>query len=265
MDLNFADQYKDYPTVELLKILKRPGDYQPEAIDAARLILESREVVAGDEREAEDALLRLGQQRKEQVDTYKEKVADFLQPVLQPGNEVEPAKWLNILLFFIALDFIYTLYQDVIRLINFVAVVAACHRYGVGLRSGGRSYGFGDCIGHEMDAGSLLALLGLAYFPWVFYLLLKRRRWGWILLFASSLFSFISALGQCYIFFEFRRMYHGSLPALLSTVLISAAFVYFLWRDDIVTFFGVTAKTKKETLAISISGSLLLIVAVFSL
>ena len=72
-------------------------------------------------------------------------------------------------------------------------------------------------------------------------------------------------LGQSYFFFKYRWVHHGSITNFLSALLISAAFVYFLWRNDISAFFGVTAKTKKETLAISISGSLLMIVAAGSL
>ena len=42
MNFDFYHQYKDYPNTELLKIIKRPDDYQPAAVAIATKILGER-------------------------------------------------------------------------------------------------------------------------------------------------------------------------------------------------------------------------------
>jgi zinc transporter ZupT len=95
--------------------------------------------------------------------------------------------------------------------------------------------------------------------PVIFFLLFKRRRWGWILLFADNLFSFITGIIGSYFFFKFQSIHHTSIISFLLPILIKGAFLFFLWQNSIADFFGVNYETKKKTFAIVTIGTLLFI------
>lgn len=227
MNFKFHDQYKDYSNIELLKIVRRPNDYQTAAVDAATLILKEREISQTDIQQIDTYFGELDTKAKlktDKINSYKDKATDFLEPVLNPSADVKPAKWLNIFLVFIALDYLWTFY-------NSIKAFAL----------------FSNCYGCTFDITMALSLVSLVYVPVVFYLLYKRKRWGWILLFADNLFTFIARLSQSYLFFKFQEIHRGDTSAFIISILIKAAFVFFLWRVTISDFFGVTHKTKKDT------------------
>src|SRR6185295_2461365 len=108
MNVDFYQEYKDYSNIDLLKITKRPDDYQPAAVQAATEVLSER-VVTPDEiefvnqyyQEIEDDT----KVRKEKIDAYKNKATSFFEPVINPSENVEPDKWVDILLLVIALQY----------------------------------------------------------------------------------------------------------------------------------------------------------------
>lgn len=106
MSFNFQDQYKDYSNIELLKFVRQPTEYQTEAVDAATSILKERAISETDKQQVDTYFNKIEAKAKlksDKLNSYKEKAADFLQPIIKPGPEVKPAKWLNILLLFIGL------------------------------------------------------------------------------------------------------------------------------------------------------------------
>src|SRR5271154_2142960 len=105
MEINFYEQFRDYSNIELLKILKRPLEYQTAAIDAASEILSERQVSDEEHRATEDYFAGRDEQlrlKREKTESIKNNVADFLEPIIQPGPHVEPGKWINLFLVFMA-------------------------------------------------------------------------------------------------------------------------------------------------------------------
>src|SRR5687768_3427403 len=105
MVFNFSDKYKDYSNIELLKIIRRPDDYQPAAIEAAGLILKHRQITEEEKNFVEEFYKAISEKKavsKARIDFYKDKSLDFLEPVLHPGKPVSAVKWLNILLLVIS-------------------------------------------------------------------------------------------------------------------------------------------------------------------
>jgi hypothetical protein len=92
----------------------------------------------------------------------------------------------------------------------------------------------------------ILLNVNLIYIPLILYLLYKKKRWGWILLFADNLIALILSLGESYFFFKYQAFHHGSTTSFLFFILVRAAFVFFLWRKPIADFFGVADKIKKD-------------------
>lgn len=231
MNFDFHDKYKDYSNLDLLKILRRPSEYQIAAVDAAKHILNKRNISQEDIEQVDayfneiDTIAKL---KTDIINAYKDKANDFLEPILNPSADVKPVKWLNILLVFIGLDYIWTFYNSIKAF-----------------------FLFSNCSGCTFDITMVLTLVSLIYVPVVFYLLYKRKRWGWILLFADNLFTFIARLSQSYIFFKYQEFHRGDTSTFILSILIKAAFVFFLCRVSISNFFSVTHKTKKDTVIVT--------------
>jgi hypothetical protein len=239
MNFDFYQLYKDYSNTELLKIVKRPTNHQPVAVAIATQILNERQVTT-DEVQLVDQHFRdidaTEKAKKEKIDDLKGKVTDFFEPVLLPAEKVEPNKWVKILLFVIAIQYAWSLFEIAKRLTGFL-----------------------QCDNCSFDITLFAEFLTLLYVPLICFLLFKRRRWGWILLFAENFFSVISRVSQSYIFFNYQSIHHGNTTSFLLPILIKSAFVFFLWRDSIANHFGINAETKKKTALITTIGSLLFI------
>lgn len=239
MGFDFYQQFKSYSTIELLKIIKRPSDYQPDAVAIATEILSQRQITPDEILFVDNYYLDIENDRKadkEKIEAYKNKATDFLQPILHPTEKIEPYKWLNIFLLVIAVQYAWDLFKTAKRLIVFL-----------------------QCEYCRLDTIFWITQLTLIYVPVIFYLLYKRKRWGWILLFADNLFTLLSGISQSYIFFKYQSIHHGDTTSFLFPIFIRAAFALFLWRDSIATHFGVSNDTKKKTAIITTIITLFLI------
>lgn len=245
MDFDFHQQYKDYANIDLLKIVRQPANYQSAAVTAAEEIIRGRQVSAEEISMVDQYFLDIdnsGKVKQEKIDGMKNKVTDFLDPVLHPSENVEPNKWVNILLLVIGLQYAWTVFNTAGRVIRFF-----------------------QCSNCHFDVIIILELLLLLYVPLIFFLLLKRRRWGWILLFADNLFTLLVGISQSYIFFRYQSIHQGDTTSFLLPILIRAAFLPFLWRDSIANHFGVNHETKKNTAIITAAGTLLFILITYLL
>ncbi len=232
MKFDFYNQYKDYSNSDLLKIIKRPNDYQTEAVDAATQIVKDRQVSEMEISEVEKYYTdidKTGQFKKEKISSYKEKATDFFEPILQPGTEVKPGKWINILLLVIGLQYLWSFYNTVTYFIAFL-----------------------QCNNCHFDFSVFFQFISLVYVPVVFFLLVKQKRWGWILLFADNLFGLVSRISRSYIFFKYHEFYHGDTSSFLIQILLKALFVFFLWKPSVSDFFGVTKSNKERTAVITL-------------
>lgn len=230
MDFNFNELYRDYSSIDLLKIIKRPSDYQPTAVEAAKKILGSRVVTQSEIEAAGQYFIDLENKTKAKtgkVDEYRDKAAGLLEPIVNPGTEINPVKWLNILLLVIGLQYAWTFYES-IRDFIFLLNCSYC--------------GF--------DLAYLLTAVNLVYIPFIFYLLLKRKRWGWILLFGDNLLALILKLIQLFMFFGDGWFGVDAPGIFLFIICLKFLFVIFLWREDIAALFNITSAAKKQTVII---------------
>lgn len=243
MNYDFYQLYKGYSNIELLKIVKRAADYQPNAVAIATQVLGERQVSLEEIQFVEQYFNNIDNStkaKKEKLNALKGKAADFFEPVLYPNQKVEPNKWLNILLLAISIQYTWLLFTIAKRLISLL-----------------------NCDYCSLDITFFAELLTLLYVPLIFFLLFKKKRWGWILLFADNLFTLISQLSQSYIFFKYQSIHHDNTISFLSSILIKSAFVFFLWRTPIAKHFGITYKTKKKTVFITITGTLFFIFIIY--
>lgn len=263
MNFDFHDKFKDYSNIELLKIVRQPTEYQVAAVDAATKTLSARDVTQSDLEQVEKYFDEINTETKRKTDKinfYKEKTTDFFEPVLNPTAEVKPEKWLNILLLVIGLQYLWTLYINISDLIRFLKYVIDCKSYG--FDSNTETVSYWTCFSSRFNPLIFFQILTFIYVPIIFYFLFKRKRWGWILLFADTLFGLISIVSQSYIFFKYQQYHHGDTFSFFTQIIIKGLFVFFLWRNYISDFFNVTKEVKKKTAIITTIVTVLFILSI---
>ena len=263
MNFDFYDKYKDYSNIDLLKIVRRPSEYQVAAVDGATQILSEREITQSDIDQVDNYFDEIDTETKRKTDkinSYKEKATDFFQPVFEPTSEVKPEKWLNILLLVIGLKCLWTLYINVSDLVRFVKFVIDCKSYG--FDNSTETVSYWTCFSTRFDPLVFFQIVTLTYVPVIFYLLFKRKRWGWILLFADTLFGLISLISQSYVFFKYQLYHQGDTLSFFTQIIIKGLFVFFLWRNNISDFFNVTMEVKRKTAIVTIIVTVLFILSI---
>lgn len=240
MNQDFYQQYKGYSNTELLKIVKRPAEYQPKAVTVATQILTERQVTQEEHLIVDQYYHDIDSSanaKKQKVDFLKHKAADFFEPVLSPSENVQTSKWVNILLLAIAIQYAWLLFETSKRLLTYI-----------------------QCDACSFDIIFFIDLSALIYVPLIFFLLFKRRRWGWNLLFADTLFGLISRVSQSYLFFKYQSIHQGDSAFFITAILVRAAIVFFLWREPVACYFGISDKRKKEIAMITTVCTLLIII-----
>jgi hypothetical protein len=245
MEIDFYEQFKEFSNTELLKIVTRPQEYQPSAIDAASEILKDRQVSENDVRATQEYFHdRDNDERlkKEKTESLKNNVADFLQPIIQPGSTVEPGKWINLFLVFMALEYLRAIFVKIRGII--VALKFARNESQNGFEKGtGDSYYLVPII---------FEIAYIIYIPVLFYLLYRKRRWGWILLFGDQLISFLLSISTVYFFIKNQSLLHSQAGPWLFWIFLRGAFIYFLWQEKVATYFNVPQQTKGKIVMASI-------------
>jgi hypothetical protein len=231
MLFDFHITYKDYSNVSLLLITLQPEKYQSEALNVAKEILASRIVTETQHIEAE-MILQSEIQKKQQIlnnqKVLKEKTLDFLQPILKPTKEFVPEKWLRLFLLIIMLQYIYRSIFMCIGLVNIL-----------------------NCENCELGFGLLYRLPSLIFIPFVIYLLWKRKRWGWILLFSNSFFIALSIIPDAISFTAYARVSSDyNFAFLIWRVFLYCGLSFLLWKENVALLFNASLRTKKQTVIV---------------
>ncbi|RPE13968.1 hypothetical protein EGT74_10775 [Chitinophaga lutea] len=230
MTFDFALQFKDYSTTELLQITLHPDTYDPQAVDAAARILAARQVPEAEIAEASAAILEDADKahaRRNKIDGYKTKAKETLEHVLEPGGEVKPAIWIRIFVAVVGLQYVWKLFE------NTVAFVRMVQYEGLG----------------GLPGGYVLYLLQFAYTPCLIYLLIKRNRWGWILLVLGCTLAVVNGLIGWYYSYKLQSFFKTDYIWLVFSLALNAAFLYFLLKEKIMHYFHVKPIVKQRTVA----------------
>lgn len=214
MKTDLHNQYKDQPTTNLLMITQRPGLYHADLVAVVAEILKTREVTQEDLDNAEIQLNKVGS------------------PVLAEALPVDSLKaandknelWLKVILAVVVLDYLHLLYIDIKQFSHVFSREVYSYR--------------------NVSVGSFFDLLVL---PFVFYMFYKRKRWGWITLFAVKLITIEPSL--LFYFREYWPVESGVnlLSYSLLAISINIAIIIVLWKRDICNVFKVNDRTKWVT------------------
>jgi len=242
MNFNFYEQYKNYPTVELLKIVQQPAGYQSEAIEAANRLLSERNISDIEFAEAKayhEGVIAAEHRREDTKRLYKDKALDILEPVIKPSPELNPEKWLGIFLLAVTIQYLYYSVKCLILIVGFI-------RIGWSL----------------FDLNLFIKVLEVVYTPILLLLLYRRRKLGWILLFINSVLIVLFGLAEAPLFFRYQEIHHGNTAVFLFPIFLNVAFANFLFRQNIADLFNVLKLTKRKTLMYTLVLGVLFILAV---
>lgn len=239
--LEFYEQYRQYSTADLINIVREKDNYQTAAVLAAEKLLAEREVLAVDEQEADQYFREKEAKRvaaTARVDSYTAAVADWVEPLARPSAELQPYKWYRLFLLVYGFWYTYDLYQ-VARFF---------------IRDRGISL-------EEL----MLVVVTFGFDTLLFVLIIKKRRWGWILLVVEHMLMIFINLILFVEILQFKFV-HVVAARNLSWALFHLAMVGFLWRRPMAAFFGVEPVVKKRALGVGLGlGVIYLVFALYSI
>ncbi len=154
---------------------------------------------------------------------------------LQLGK-IDPAKWLRFVLLIIGIDYVCSLYSFAIQ------------HHSISINKG------------SLDWTNWITVYALAYTPLIFLLLYQRNRWGWILFFVNSLLYVLCVPAILLTFFSLNYLQGGNdysefsviHPLFILKFTIKITFVYYLLNGSVLAYFGVSDKTKKRTVVVTL-------------
>lgn len=242
MSFDYKTLYKNHSNQELLKIINQPEQYQPEAIAAAKEILAAREVSEEDEHEVKKEFYNKQVEKEmkaETINAFKETISDKLQylinPIRYPNQKISPVYWITVLVLINVLYYIWYLPSN-IRLIVFIL-----------------SNKYNDTPAY-IFLNLLPYIIQLFYTPFFCYLLLKRSKWGWILLASPYMILVIAQLNNLfnlYVLQNSRSDLFLSEPLdptyNLLSIAYSALLLFFVFKEKVRDFFSVSKILAKRT------------------
>jgi hypothetical protein len=241
MQINFNELYQNYSNTELLQITHQPELYQPNAVSAAQEILKNRTITN------EDLATTMSMQDSK----------------IQTNKTTVKAKGLvNRIFYFVPSMAISNTWagKSMALIILLLALQLAWLSYTLGKyilyipTSMLKSYSLNG-FAAEMYYGEFpfitAALASLFFSGLTFYKLITKNKWGWMLLFVTASFLFITYICQIIFIGNTDQSIQEKLVPTLSTIL--SAFVLFtLWQKEIVRYFNVSSRNKESTLLIAL-------------
>jgi len=238
VDFNFKETYASYSNVELLKIIRSKEKYQTSAIEAAHAILDDRNITDDDLAEV-DAYYREIASKEHYNKFLKSSVNDavfeYINPESSTATKINPQRWLLVASLFL-------LYKLIDASISAYKVV---------------NYTISENI--KIDEYTIVYCLSPIAIGLTLYLLLKRKKWGWALLFAYALYSSVSDLAFAYWFFKFQDIHHQSTVGFLFNIFIECSLTVFLWKKEITSYFKISRRTKMQAAFLIIIATLFII------
>jgi len=240
MSFNFYERYREYSTPDLKKILAQAGNYQPAAVEAVTAILKEREQLSESTNEDDPVPEAAGEvdgdTQAVSHQHWTEKIALLLKPVLQPVENIQPNRWLNILLLLLTLRLIWLAYG----FFKLLYLLIGCE----------------DCA---MDRYFWMAILNAPFIGVVLYLMLKQRALGWMLLCSECVFLITTGLSAVYYYLKKADLLEAGLWELMFflPMIVRVLVVIYLWRPDVAGIFGITEQRKKKVVMITAGLTLL--------
>ena len=96
----------------------------------------------------------------------------------------------------------------------------------------------------------IYAILQMGYYSIVLFLLLRQKRWGWILALGGASAFLTARIAQLDIGIRSPALIGHDWFGFIFPMVINAAFAFYLLRGETTGFFGVTGQTRKYTIIV---------------
>ena len=242
MEFDYYALYKDWSTLDLVRVARTPNDYAPDAVSVAKRILWERGVSPEEMDAAEWELAQAEMAAaidKPRISDYIERMTEVFRP--ERGERSAPSPpWFKLLLICYGIYYVVNIYSIV--------------RYMVWLRR---------CIDCLPDTGGIVwDTCFAAYITLCIYLLLKQKRIGWALLFVQTVALGCGKLSKVFNSFEHHLDLTLLFPYLVLPLLIYCAIGALLCRPAILGFFSITDEFKKRVWLIGTTAGILMMIIV---
>ncbi|MBJ2173069.1 hypothetical protein JBL43_02390 [Aureibaculum sp. A20] len=206
---------------ELIEITLDPDIYEIESVKKAHEIIIERNI---SKEEINYATLHYNKAQDKQIDSpnyissFQQKAIDFFKPIFSNGEDITPEKWVNSFLFLVGIQVVWILIEIITALNSYLDFVTLIY------------YG-----------------LGLTYLSVIVFLLYKKKKWGWILLFSNHLISGVASVISILLFITFYEYADQSdMGEFLIGLIINVVFITFLIKREIYSYFSITTEEMKK-------------------
>lgn len=262
---NYQERFAALPSLKLFKIIQDAANYDTDAVAAAKAEIAKRNLSTEETKELQDtidtekvATKKLKQKASEvesKVKSASEELIDIVNPVRKAPKSAE-----KVIMTLVVAFAIFSLYQIVMQFSYFRFLLT-----------------YEDI---SWDINDVLLLFAVAFLPVVTFLFWKRKKVGWILLYAFNIYTIINYLGLAVIDYSayheaknstylrtdtINPVYHDEFtynPTFALTQLIIAILlgltVWVMGREDIKKHFRINHQTALLTIVVSILVSLFL-------
>ena len=242
--MDFYERYKTYSNSQLLDIIEHPGDYQPDAVETAKAIIQNRKPtedemkIARNELDAvSDEKSRKEQQKKE----VRDKLKSISQTVIDHINPVQDT---------------FSSTQKKIRIISIV--FGALYFLWIYKEFGMLHFMFTDRSA-EWGFDMITYILPLIFIPTLVILFYKKKKAGWYLLMIHLVYSAISMIWLLHMSFKVRDLDVPGIDSIISTapvIIYILAFLFFagmigvISQKDIRSVYAIKKQTAILTIII---------------
>jgi len=227
MEFDYYTLYKDWSTLDLVRVARTPNDYAPDAVVVAKNILKERRVSLEEMDAAEWELAQAEMAAaigKLRITDYIERFAEEFRPERGQASETGPW-WLTVLLVFYGIYYTVNMYA-------FIRLLFLLHR----------------CIDCVPDVRVMVwSVFFEVYVTVCFYFMLKQKWLGWAMLFLQTIVQGLGQLSRLFYAYE----HHVSWSLLISNyvlpLLLYGGLGFLLCRPAVLKFFLARPGLKKAT------------------
>jgi len=239
MEFDYYTLYKDWSTLDLVRVARTPNDYAPDAVIVAKNILNERGISLQEMDAAEwevaqaEMAAAIGKPR---VSDYIERITELFRPDRSDGPVVYSPPWFKLLLVLYGIYYTVNLYS----VIRYMVFLHRCI----------------DCMPNV--SGIVWDVCFAVYITACIYLLLKQKRLGWAQLFIQAIALGCGKLSRLVYSYEHHLDLYLLIPYLVLPLLFYGGFGYLLCRPAILGFFHITDEFKKRVWLIATTAGILM-------
>ena len=240
MKEDYSKYLRTLTNQELIEITLDSDIYEIESIKKAHEIISERNISKEDINYATLHFIKAQDKQTDQanyISSFQKKAIDFFKPIFSHDEDITPKKWVNSFLFLVGIQVVW----------GFIVILTSLNAY--------------------LDSVTIIYYgLVLSYLVVIVFLLYKKKKWGWILLFSNYLISGVTSVISILVFIKFSEYADQSeMGEFLIGIIVNAVFITFLIKSEIYSYFSITTEEMiKYIKRISIfTISLALIVSIF--